>query len=50
VEEYVSASDVTGMFDLCTALALAPPSGETRTPMKTGFARAFRAHTRRPLS
>jgi endoglucanase len=49
VEECISDSDVTGMVDLCTALALAPPSGETRTPMKKGFASAFRARKKRLL-
>ena len=46
----MEGQDVAGMVDLCTALALAPPSGETRSPMKKGFTGAFRARRKRLLS
>ena len=33
-EEEISASDLQSMSDLCFALALDPPAGETRGPLK----------------
>jgi hypothetical protein len=49
-EEYISASDMEGMVDLCAGLALAPPSGEPRTPMKKRFTASFKARKKRLLS
>ena len=47
--EYISASDMEGMVALCTALALNPPAGETRMPMKKRFAASFRSRRKRLL-
>ncbi len=49
VEEYISASDMAGMVTLCAALALNPPSGETRTPIKKRFAASFKSRKKRLL-
>ncbi len=48
--EYISASDMEGMVDLCVGLALAPPSGEPRTPLKKRFTASFRTRKKRLLS
>ena len=46
-QEYISISDAEGMIDLCTAIALSPPSGETRTPMKRRFEESFKRQKER---
>ena len=48
-EEYISASDAEGMVELCAAAALAPPAGETRTPLKKRFASSFKSRKKRLL-
>lgn len=48
-EEYISASDTDGMVTLCAALALHPPSGETRGPVKKRFEALFKARRQRLL-
>ena len=48
-EEIISASDASGMIDICTALALNPPSGETRTPIKKRFESSFKSRKKRLL-
>jgi putative aminopeptidase FrvX len=40
--EYISLSDADGMISLCHAIALNPPSGETRTPMQKRFEEGFK--------
>lgn len=49
-EEYISASDAAGMVDLCEALALHPPAGEPRTPLKKRFEAAFKSRKKRLLT
>ena len=46
-EEVISVSDAEGMVHLCTALALHPPAGETRTPLKKRFSRSFKSKKHR---
>lgn len=46
-QEYISISDAEGMIDLCTAIALSPPSGETRTSMKRRFEESFKRQKER---
>ncbi len=48
-EEFISASDTDGMVTLCAALALHPPSGETRGPIKKRFEALFKARRQRLL-
>jgi endoglucanase len=47
--EFISASDLEGMVTLCAAIALAPPAGETRGPLKKRFMELFRARRKRLL-
>jgi putative aminopeptidase FrvX len=49
-EEIISASDAAHMVDLCVELALNPPVGETRSPMKKRFAAAFKSRGKRLLA
>ncbi len=49
-EEIISASDAAHMVDLCVALALNPPVGETRNPLKKRFAAAFKSRGKRLLA
>ena len=49
-EEIISVSDAANMVELCTALAINPPVGETRSPMKKRFAASFNARGKRLLS
>ncbi len=46
-EEYISASDTENMIQLCTTIALNPPSGETRTPIRKRFEQKFKTHKHR---
>ncbi len=48
-EECISASDAEGMVILCSAIALNPPSGETRGPLQKRFAALFRSRKARLL-
>ena len=48
-EEYISAFDAAGMVDLCAALALNPPFGETRSPVKKRLAASFKSRKKRLL-
>ena len=47
--EIISVSDADGMIDLCTAIALDPPSGDPRTPMKRRFEKSFQSRKKRLL-
>ncbi|MDE2997710.1 MAG: hypothetical protein OXU79_01370 [Gemmatimonadota bacterium] len=49
-EEFISASDAANMVDLCAALAVNPPVGETRSPMKKRFANSFKSRGKRLLA
>lgn len=48
-EEYISIFDSDGMMALCYAIALNPPSGETRTAMQERFEERFQAQEKRLL-
>ena len=48
-EEIISASDAANMVDLCIALAINPPVGETRGPMKRRFSASFKSREKRLL-
>jgi len=48
-QEYISISDADGMIKLCTAIALNPPSGETRTSMAKRFVKGFQQKKKRLL-
>lgn len=48
-EEFISASDAVHMVDLCHALAVDPPVGETRNPMKKRFSASFKSRGKRLL-
>ena len=47
--EIISVSDADGMIDLCAAIALDPPSGDPRTPMKRRLEKSFRSRKQRLL-
>ena len=49
-EEIISVSDAANMVDLCSALAINPPVGETRSPMKKRFSASFKARRKRLLA
>ena len=46
-EEYISASDMVNMVDLCFAMTLDPPVGETRGPIRKQFTALFNARKKR---
>ena len=48
-EEYISVTDTDSMIKLCTAIALSPPSGETRTAIKKRFVNSFKSRKQRLL-
>ena len=41
-EECISAADTVGMIELCTAIAMNPPSGDPRTALRKRFERSFK--------
>ena len=43
VEEHIAVRDAEGMVDLCAALALTPPAGEPRAPMRRRMSESFKA-------
>lgn len=47
--EIISVSDADGMIDLCAAIALNAPSGETRTPMRRRFEKSLQSRGQRLL-
>ena len=49
-EEIISASDAAHMVELCFALAINPPVGETRRPMKKRFSASFKSRGKRLLA
>ena len=49
-EEIISVPDAANMVDLCTALAINPPVGETRNPMKKRFSASFKSRGKRLLT
>ncbi len=48
-QEYISISDSDGMIKLCTEIAVNPPSGETRTPMRQRFEDLFKQQEQKLL-
>ncbi len=49
-EEIISASDAAHMVELCFALAVNPPVGETRSPMKKRLSASFKSRGQRLLA